>query len=758
MSMPGRRTFPAFLTLVLLVVVQLTPMEAQETEQASAPSAIGLQDILSWKRIVGPTLSKDGQWFAHRLSPGEGNSELVVRSTRDETEHRFPVGERGGPVSFSDDSRWVAFAITPTKEEADGPGGGNGPARNDVGLLDLSSGEMTKFEAVSSFAFAGERGGWIALRKYPASAAAASRGGGNGNGESRPRGVDLLLHNLASGVQLNLGNVSDFRFDDSGRWLALAIDAQGKAGNGIHLRDMETGVIRVLESAEARYSRLVWAEDRAAFLAFKETEDDDYEDPIYAVVGWTDLDRSSGPEMISYDPHIDSSFPEGMTISTNRPLQWSDAGDAILFGVQDVEMKEGAEEEEEGEEAEEEEGEAEERPGRAADEELDDDEKPDLVIWHWQDPRLQAMQQVQETRDKNFSYLAVYWLDSGRFVRLADDEVDSVTPAGSGYWAVGRDDTEYELMGNLDGRRYQDIYAIDMRSGEREMILERARWANTISPDGAHFLYYRDGHYHTYEFATGQHRNITSEVPTSFIDTEDDHNVVDPPVRARGWTEDGGTVLLSDNWDVWGVDVHGQSATNLTVNGKVDQIRYAGPMQFDPDGDPGVDLSEPTYFQTYGEWTKKSGYSLMTNGRPGPEVLVWDDVRYGQILKAEDADTYVISWTTNETYPDYHLTDSRLRNPRRLTNGFPEQADYLWSDGAMLVDYESDKGDRLQGALYLPANYQEGESYPTIVYFYEKVSQNLHGYTFPTAYGFNKSVYTSNGYAVFMPDIVYTIN
>lgn len=764
MSMPGRRTLPVFL-LFLVGLASAAPLCAQGETEASAPKAIGLQDILGWKRIVGPTLSKDGRWFAHRLSPGEGNSELVVRSTRDDTEHRFPIGERGGAVTFSEDSRWLAFAITPTKEEADGPGGGNGPSRNDLGLLDLSSGEMTEFEEVQSFAFAGERGGWIALRKYPASVGggAAARGGGGENGNSRPRGVDLLLHDLATGVQLNLGNVSDFRFDDTGRWLALAIDAQGKAGNGIHLRDMETGVIRVLESDEARYSRILWGEERDAFLAIKETEHDDYEDPLNAVIGWTDLDRSSGPEMISFDPQNDDSFPEGMTISTNRPLRWSDAGDAIFFGIHDVEMKEGAGEEDEGEEADEkdaegEDTEAEGRPARAAADEIDDEEKPDLVIWHWQDPRLQAMQQVQESRDKNFSYLAVYWLDSGRFVRLADDDVDSVTPAAAGTWAIGQDNTEYELMGNLDGRRYQDVYAVDMRTGEREMILERARWTNTISPDGSHFLYYQDGHYHTYEFSTGQHRTITQDVPTSFINTEDDHNVVDPPIRARGWTEDGRTVLLSDNWDVWAVDVHGESATNLTVNGKADQIRYAGPMQFDPDGDPGVDLSEPAYFQTYGEWTKKSGYSLMTNGRPGPEVLVWDDVRYSAILKAEDADTYLISWSTNEIYPDYHVTDSRLRNPRRLTDGFPEQADYLWSDGAMLVDYESDKGDRAQGALYLPADYQAGESYPTIVYFYEKVSQNLHSYTFPTAYGFNKSVYTSNGYAVFMPDIVYTIN
>jgi dipeptidyl aminopeptidase/acylaminoacyl peptidase len=64
----------------------------------------------------------------------------------------------------------------------------------------------------------------------------------------------------------------------------------------------------------------------------------------------------------------------------------------------------------------------------------------------------------------------------------------------------------------------------------------------------------------------------------------------------------------------------------------------------------------------------------------------------------------------------------------------------------------------LQGALYLPANYEEGKSYPTIVYIYEKLSQGLNGFTSLTANGFNKSLYTSQGYAVFMPDIVYKIN
>ncbi|MBM3312469.1 MAG: S9 family peptidase, partial [Candidatus Aminicenantes bacterium] len=53
---------------------------------------------------------------------------------------------------------------------------------------------------------------------------------------------------------------------------------------------------------------------------------------------------------------------------------------------------------------------------------------------------------------------------------------------------------------------------------------------------------------------------------------------------------------------------------------------------------------------------------------------------------------------------------------------------------------------------------EKGKRYPTIVYYYEKSSQGLNRYTAPGANGFNKSVYTSNGYAVLMPDIAYKVN
>ena len=263
---------------------------------------------------------------------------------------------------------------------------------------------------------------------------------------------------------------------------------------------------------------------------------------------------------------------------------------------------------------------------------------------------------------------------------------------------------------------------------------------------------------------SGEHRNITDNVETSFINSEDDHNVVDPPIRPMGWSEDGRSVLLYDNWDVWKVSALGEGGENLTVNGRADGVRYNRVLRLDRE-DEGIDLSEPVYFNAYGEWTKKSGFKRLEPGGTSTELLTWDDRAFGNLLKAKDSDTFLHTEQTNEDYPNYYVADATLANPARVTDANPQQQDVLsrlqdvlWSDGAMLIDYEGDKGDKLQAALYLPANYEKGKSYPTIVYIYEKLSQGLHRYNQPVAYSFNKSVYTSNGYAVLQPDITYEVN
>lgn len=769
-----KKHFAAFVVL-LLALAAASPLPFKTSGQAAAPAAqaqkaprpIELADSLAWKRAASPTVSNDGQWFAHKLTPNEGDSELVLRRISDGKEWRFPIGESqgfgGGPgfgggfsadIAFSDDSKWFAFTISPTFKEGKRLRKERKPLQNKVAIINLATEKKTEFDKIRRFNFSGENAAWIALHRYGADAPAGPPPGvtpPSGSATPAPEratGSDLILHELATENELNIGNVADFAFNKKGDWLAWTIDANEKIGNGIQVRNMANGALLPLDSGKAVYRGLNWTEKGEALAAVKGVEDKAYEDKLYSVVAVNGF-ASGAPQKTVYDPHADKDFPAGLTVSPNRPPTWTEDFGALMFGIHEVKKKKGGDKAADKPDA----------PAAAAMRrpQEDEPEKPDLVLWHWKDGRLQSQQQVEEPRDKNFSYLATYRLAEKKFIRLADDEVRNVTAAPKQKFGIGTDNREYETMGSLDGRRYQDIYVVDLKTGARKLAVKKNRWSFGASPDGTRMLYHDDGNFFVYDMASGQATNITKNIPSVFWDQDDDHNVVKPPTNLIGWTKDGASALITDDWDIWNVPVNGGQATNLTVNGKKDKIRYQSRYRIDPE-EKGIDLAAPMYLRAYGEWTKKAGIGLISNGKPGVKMLTWDDASFGGLMKAKKADVWFYTRETHADAPNYLVADASLSNGKIITDVNPQQKDFLWSSGAKLIDYTSAKGDKLQGALFLPANYEPGKSYPTIVYIYEKLSQGLNSYTVPTYNGFNKTTYTSNGYAVLMPDIVYKVN
>ena len=782
------------LTVALAALMPLVGPPAS-MQQSASRRPIELQDIIDWKAIAATTVSNDGQWFAYRLGPGEGDAQVVIRSTRTGKETTFEIGEPGGggggpagggpaaaagggaaSLDFSEDSKWVAFTTYPKRAEAQRLRRQRRPVQNGVTIVNLATGEKHEYAKIRRFAFSGDSSTWIALSRYPAQttpgggegAGPAAGGGGRGGGgaapaaggpSDRPRGTDLILRELATGHELSVGNVGDFAFSRDGKMLAWTIDAQDKAGNGIQLRDMDRGTVSVLDSGNAVYERPTWTEKGDALAVLKGTDDRSLRDRRYAVVGFTAV-AGNAPQKTVYDPATDKGFPEGMTISGNRAPQWTDNRDAILFGIHIPRPRDAAAGARDTESGDQREGDDRPAPNSNNNDAPNTDERVDLVLWHWLDSRLQSQQEVQEGADRSFSYLAEYRVQPKKFIRLADEDVRSVQVGRTERWAIGQDAREYELFGNLDGRRFQDVYVIDMATGARRLALKRVRWFNGISPDGESFLVYEDGHYFVHPMAGGEPRNITLNVPASFIDTEDDHNVVKPPTGVIGWASDSKSVLLNDNWDIWQVPVSGGQAVNLTGNGRKDQIRYTRRFALEPPQDraKGIDLSKPLYFQAYGEWTKKAGIARVAPGKAGVETLTWSDASFGTLMKPKDADQLVFTKSTATEPNDFYIADSSLKNPVRLTDQRPQVAGYAWTAGSMLINYTSDKGDKLQAALFLPAGYEKGKSYPTIVNIYEKMSQGANQFANPGANGFHRSVYTSNGYAVLLPDITYKVN
>ncbi|HMP17259.1 MAG TPA: prolyl oligopeptidase family serine peptidase, partial [Gemmatales bacterium] len=595
-------------------------------------------------------------------------------------------------------------------------------------------------------------------------------------------GTDLVLRNLAQGTEMVLGNVADYSFDKKGQWLVTTIDAAGQGGNGVYLHELKTGILLPIETGKATYRQINWNEERTAFSVTRATDDPGYEDKWVSILGFSDLGPS--PTKTSYDPKGDKDFPQNMAISASRGATWTEALDGFVFGIAERKKKAdsrpapGARPEgkpSEGKSSEVKPGES--KPGETKPTESKPEPKkeeasstvkpaspagprPDLVIWHWKDERLQPMQQVQANADKSFTYTCLYQGKNKKFLRLADEKVKNVTVAPKHRYAIGRDASPYEYMANLDGQRFADIYVIDLADGKRTQALKKNRYFQGTSPTGTHFLYYEDGHYFAYDMASQQSKNLTASLRgTSFVNEENDLNIAKPPRPFLGWARDGSQVILSDGWDLWAVKTDGSGGTLLTGNGRQEQIRYQGITQYEPETKPGYDFSQPLYVTLYGEWTKKSGFGRIDPGANRVQVLLWDDCQFGTPFKARQAEVFAYTRQTAQVFPDYHLTDASFAKSTQVTEANPQQKDYLWSAGVKLIDYTGTGGKKLQGSLFLPAGDEEGKRYPTVIYIYERLSQGTHQYT-PPSYrgGFNKSIYTSNGYAVLMPDITYRIN
>src|SRR6476646_6236589 len=224
-----RRPSLAAAILVLALVPLFGPAASMQQAQKRP---VDIDDVTAWKSLGATTMSADGQWFGYRLTPQEGDAEVVLKRTRgDNKELKFPAGEqpqadgagggRGGPgaagasLAFSEDGKWAAFTTYPTRAAAQRLRRQRRPIQSSVMVVNLESGEKKEYPKIRRFSFAGESSNWIALHRFgpdtpggAAPAAAAGRGNGGGAGAGggaadRPRGTDLLLRDLATGSELN---------------------------------------------------------------------------------------------------------------------------------------------------------------------------------------------------------------------------------------------------------------------------------------------------------------------------------------------------------------------------------------------------------------------------------------------------------------------------------------------------------------------------------------------------------------------------
>ena len=742
-----------FYSIMFFLAFGATTLQAQEKKPvtwADAPK-------WSYIRTQFSSISDDGKWVYWVSGPAEGDATLTLKNTQNENSFDFPLGGALSQGSFSDNGKYFGFREAQKYSEIKAAQKSRKPTFTKLVIVSLADTSKTVFEKVRSFSFAPGNSEWVAITFANESTPSPAGGPGAaaGNRADAPKGSDLILYNIKDKKSFNMGNVSEFQFNKAGNLLAYIVDATNRMGNGILLRDMNTGQISILENDDARYQSLRWNKEGTAFTALKSVKNPKYTSDVYSVLGFSHINGDL-TRKVAYNGIEDANFPEGKGISQHAVPYWSDDLGTLYFGIANLEKKKETK-------ADSTKNNNRPAPGNSA-ANASNDERPDMIIWNWQDTRLQSEQQVAQNRDKNFSFISSYNPQTKQFIQITDSNMRSAQIGPKQKYGLGYDYTPYQMDNNLSGQNYVDLYIIDLKTGNKNLFIENyyqnASRSLAFSPDGNLLSFYQDGHYYVHNLNNNTRTTLTENIPSTFINLNSDHNIVKPATPFMGWSSDSRFVLIKDSHDLWKISADGKKAVSLSSNWKANNLGVNAPARIYPD-DEGIDFKKPQYFSLFNTRNKQAGYALLEPGKDELKVLFLGDKRYGSFQKAKNASTFMYSIEDAATPPELVVTqNAQLNNTKQLTQNTKGLDEFGINSGVRLLQFVSAYGDTLEASLYLPANYKEGQSYPTITYIYERLTQDLNSYAQPAipGGGFNRAMYTSNGYAVLMPDIKYKMN
>lgn len=751
-----QRSVALLCTFALLVTMAYAQAPATATKRA-----LTHQDYDSWRSITAQQISRDGKFVAYAYVPQDGDGEIVVRNIATGVDWRAPRGYRppvpppddpGTNIAeiqaeqarllrpvFTADSRFLVFGTEPGKAELnkakkekrkpeDMP-------KNGLSIMDLSTGTVTKIEKVKTFRVPEDGSGFIGYLMEPTPepktdppSATAPRPGRST--KKKEYGSELTLRNMTTATERKFTDVLDFTISKDAKTLIYTVSSRNEETNGVYAVKTDTDAQpTALVSGKGKYQRLTWDEDNTQIAFISDKEDAAAKQPKFRVYHWNLKDPQAN-EIVSINS---AGFPKEMVISERGNLGFSLDGSRLFFGSAPTP-----------------------EPEKNPDEEIPTDEKVLVDLWHWKDDYVQPIQRVRAEQDRNRSYRAVYDFESKKFVQLADETMENISASNDGRYAIGSDNRKYRVTADYDPG-FSDYYLINTSDGSRKPLATKQRGGYSISPSAKYALFFDGKDWNSYSIADGSKTNLTKDLKVGFYNEDNDVPSIPGSYGVAGWTKDDKDVLIYDRYDIWQIAPDGSRAKNLTDGvGRKEktQLRY---VRLDPK-ERSIDPDKPMLLQAENQETRDSGfYREKVNSDALPQKLLMAAKDFNNPTKAKDADVLIMTASRFDQFPDVWVTNSSFRELKRVSNGDAQRANYLWGTAEM-VSFKNTDGVPLKGVLLKPENFDPRKKYPMMVYIYERLSQGLHQFRNPSpGTSVNPTFYVSNGYLVYMPDIVYTV-
>ncbi|WP_430817167.1 prolyl oligopeptidase family serine peptidase [Carboxylicivirga sp. RSCT41] len=731
--------------MVMMVWLILSPSVADEKKKLDASVYDG------WKSINrGYVISNDGAFVSYVIQPQKGDSYLYLYNVKTGELDSVP---RGKSPLFSQSNQFLAFNVSAqadsvralklkkTKKDK--------MPKDSLFIRNLATGEMTTVAGLNKWSAPKDGGDWLAYmlekevkkKEEPKDTSKVEEAKKEKKEEKKEKdkkdkkkksfkskGKPLVFFRPSTKDSLYLEKVNHYVLagDGSAAYVVQSVGDTAEVSKVLKFNP-ETFTVDTLFKETGKIQKITSAYDgqQCAFYFSPDTADA----KVYRLYlfGY----KMKSPSMVIDTMH--AAMPKEWSARTKGRLSFSRNGERLFF-------------------------EAGKRPAEEPEDTLTSDEKTHVDIWNWKDMDIQPMQKKNLNREKDPTYGFVYHVKKQNVVQLADEQLKSVNVLDKGNSNIGiaYDSQPYRWARTYSGRWSSDVYKVDVESGERTLLLKDQSGDAKVSENGKWGVYYNpsDDEYYSIDIVSNTKRLISKGANVSFAD-----ELNDTPNEARaygieGFTADGKFVIVRDRYDLWKLDLTGKTNAVCLTNGQgrknTTEYRY---VKLDNE-EKYIDLKGQLLLETFNDVNKQAGFSYLS-GNAISEIMMGDYRVYAP-KKAKHAN--VMAWRKGDyvNYPELRVCNGDLNDSKIISNTNPQQKEYVWGN-IELVDWIASDGLKHQGLLITPENLDPNKKYPMVSYFYERYSDNLHGYRSPapSRSTVNWNFYASNGYVIFVPDIFY---
>jgi dipeptidyl aminopeptidase/acylaminoacyl peptidase len=393
-------------------------------------------------------------------------------------------------------------------------------------------------------------------------------------------------------------------------------------------------------------------------------------------------------------------------------------------------------------------------------------EATETLVEIWDSETFYEYPMIEQLKQPGMNAALSLWdVVSSKLHKLDGDDFQNVKILPGGRYALA--ESRSSMVSRTAELAPADYYSIDLKTMRSQLMVKQcSRSAGLIKadPSGQFVSYFKDGNYHIFDNQSGKTTNITAAIPIDFRDAEFDDSGANPGYYSPGWTSDGRSVILYDQYDVWLFSPDGRIAKKIT-DGRKDKTRFRVVVDRSQTERGTVasnaweknDIQKGIILSARGA-DMASGYYYYDD-KKGLVKLLYGSFKASRIIKATEANEYLYVEETSARPPSLNILSSN-KKPRRIFQSNRHSVKYDWGRSE-LIAYTNSHGDSLKGVLIYPAGYVKGKKYPMVVYIYERLSSTLHDYNNPVLAdraGFSAPAYFLDGYLVLMPDIKYELN